>query len=77
MAIFVTWEVPKTRCVSRSLVIVCQLTDSSQTIFVFNKFYLDYDINSVLQELHHEPPFHTPIEGEFALESKYDGSSNL
>ncbi|KIM47021.1 hypothetical protein M413DRAFT_267979 [Hebeloma cylindrosporum] len=37
-------------------------SSQDQTIYVFNKFYLDYDIDSVLQELHHEPPFHTPIE---------------
>ncbi|KAJ8518823.1 hypothetical protein ONZ45_g4127 [Pleurotus djamor] len=34
-----------------------------QTIYVFNKHYLDLDIESVLRELHVEPPLEPPIEG--------------
>ncbi|KAH7925090.1 hypothetical protein BV22DRAFT_461076 [Leucogyrophana mollusca] len=33
-----------------------------QTIFVFNKYYLDFDLNDVLNELRAEPPFQPPIE---------------
>ncbi|EAU89419.2 hypothetical protein CC1G_07645 [Coprinopsis cinerea okayama7 len=33
-----------------------------QTIFVFNKYYLDYDIEDVLRDLHFEPQFQPPME---------------
>lgn len=34
-----------------------------QSIFVFNKYYLDFDLDEVLQELRVEPPLQPPIEG--------------
>lgn len=33
-----------------------------QSIFVFNKYYLDFDLDEVLQELRVEPPLQLPIE---------------
>lgn len=38
-----------------------------QTIFVFNKYYLDYDTQEVLRELRIQPPLQSPVEGEVAL----------
>ena len=35
-----------------------------QTIYVYNKRYLDIDFDLVLQELHVDPPLDPPIEGE-------------
>ena len=32
-------------------------------IFVFNKHYLDYEIEDVLRQLHVDPPFQPTIEG--------------
>jgi autophagy-related protein 11 len=34
-----------------------------QSIFVFNKYYLDLDLDEVLRELRVEPPLQPPIEG--------------
>ena len=34
-----------------------------QTIFVFNKYYLDYDTQEVLRELRIQPPLQAPVEG--------------
>ena len=34
-----------------------------QSIFVFNKYYLDEDVKEVLRELHVKPPLQPPIEG--------------
>jgi autophagy-related protein 11 len=36
---------------------------SSKSIFVFNKYYLDYDIDEVLRDLRAEPLLQPPIEG--------------
>lgn len=35
-----------------------------QTIYVYNKRYLDIDFDRVLQELHVDPPLDPPIDGE-------------
>lgn len=35
-----------------------------QTIYVYNKRYLDIDFDHVVQELHVDPPLDPPIEGE-------------
>src|SRR5258708_39267117 len=35
-----------------------------QTIYVYNKRYLDIEFDLVLQELHVDPPLDPPIEGE-------------
>ncbi|KAL1660395.1 hypothetical protein GGF50DRAFT_106476 [Schizophyllum commune] len=35
---------------------------NDQTIFVFNKYYLDYELKEVLRGLHVEPPLQPPIE---------------
>ena len=34
-----------------------------QSIFVFNKYYLDEDFNEVTKLLHLQPPLQPPIEG--------------
>ena len=36
---------------------------NAQTIFVFNKYYLDYDTQEVLRELRIQPPLQAPVEG--------------
>lgn len=36
-----------------------------QSIFVFNKYYLDFDLDEVLHELRVEPPLQPPIEGKY------------
>ena len=36
-----------------------------QSIFVFNKYYLDEDFNEVTKLLHLQPPLQPPIEGTF------------
>ena len=38
-------------------------THASKTIFVFNKYYLEYEPKEVLRGLHVEPPLQPPIEG--------------
>ncbi len=38
-----------------------------QSIYVFNKVYLDFDINEVLRDLRVEPAFQPPIEGELGI----------
>lgn len=38
-------------------------TKYGQTIYVFNKHYLDIEFPDVLKELHVEPPLQLPIEG--------------
>jgi autophagy-related protein 11 len=38
----------------------------SQSIFVFNKYYLDFDLDEVLRELRVDAPFQPPIDGEQA-----------
>ena len=43
------------------LIVAC-----SQTIYVFNRRYLDIDLDRVLQELHVIPQFNPPIDGECA-----------
>jgi len=35
-----------------------------QSIYVFNKYYLDYDLDNVLRDLHVEAPLQPPIEGK-------------
>lgn len=35
-----------------------------QSIFVFNKYYLDEDLKEVLRDLHVKPPLQPPIEGK-------------
>lgn len=35
----------------------------TQSIYVFNKYYLDFDLNEVLKELKVEAPLQPPIEG--------------
>ena len=41
----------------------CSTTVRGQTIYVFNKYYLDFDLNDVLHELRLNPPLQPPIEG--------------
>lgn len=38
-----------------------------QSIFVFNKYYLDEDFDEVIQLLHLQPPLQPPIEGTFLI----------
>jgi autophagy-related protein 11 len=35
-----------------------------QSIFVFNKYYLDEDFDEVIKLLHLQPPLQPPIEGK-------------
>ncbi|KAG2142447.1 putative peripheral membrane protein [Suillus clintonianus] len=42
-----------------------------QTIYVFNKYYLDFDLNDVLHELRVNPPLQPPIEESIATTPPY------
>jgi len=53
---------------TRQALLSCQITEPlnalcEQTIYVFNKYYLDFDLNDVLHELRVNPPLQPPIEG--------------
>ena len=37
----------------------------SQSIYVFNKYYLDAEFDEVIKLLHVQPPLQPPIEGTF------------
>lgn len=43
------------------------LTNGGQTIYVFNKHYLDLSLPEVLKELRVEPPLQLPIEGTLSF----------
>ncbi|KAG2139502.1 putative peripheral membrane protein [Suillus cothurnatus] len=42
-----------------------------QTIYVFNKYYLDFDLNDVLHELRVNPPLQPPIEDSISTTPPY------
>ncbi|KAG2363479.1 putative peripheral membrane protein [Suillus spraguei] len=42
-----------------------------QTIYVFNKYYLDFDLNDVLHELRVDPPLQPPIEDSISTTPPY------
>jgi len=44
---------------------VCASLTSAQVIFVFNKSYIDYNVEDVLKLLHVEPTFQPSIEGRW------------
>ena len=55
-----------------SVCVVTSLSDSgyfepcpSQSIYVFNKYYLDAEFDEVIKLLHVQPPLQPPIEGTF------------
>jgi len=37
--------------------------DCPKTIYVYNKYYLDYDLEDVLRELYIQPQLQPPLEG--------------
>ncbi len=47
----------------------CTSLTSAQIIFVFNKSYIDYNVEDVLKLLHVEPTFQPSIEGQWHLTS--------
>ncbi|EIN08294.1 hypothetical protein PUNSTDRAFT_143929 [Punctularia strigosozonata HHB-11173 SS5] len=46
-----------------------------QTIFVFNKFYIEYELDDVLHDLRVEPPLQPPIEEELSTTPPYRPSA--
>jgi hypothetical protein len=43
-----------------------------QSIFVFNKYYLDEEFDEVIKLLHLQPPLQPPIEGKFLISRARD-----
>jgi autophagy-related protein 11 len=51
----------------RSTYVVIEYANVLKFIFVFNKHYLDYEIEDVLRQLHIDPPFQPTIEGSYYI----------